>query len=197
MECGEGGEKAEFVDLSLDHIRAVKDASAIEQTVYDTMVAKDAEGNTEAIHDRIVGLEREIWAVKSSLQRVDGEEQEETGLLVQDPLQQALMEKRLKSLEDEYKNLNSVSKQSWVMSNGTPAAGISSKDLQSQQEPQGKSGWKRPRTQSTLVEADLFDEARPKRGGKGGSLIETERDRLIRLVCVELLPIDMIISEHP
>jgi hypothetical protein len=100
-------------------------------------------------------------------------------------------------LEDEYKNLNSVSKQSWVMSNGTPAAGISSKDLQSQQEPQGKSGWKRPRTQSTLVEADLFDEARPKRGGKGGSLIETERDRLIRLVCVELLPIDMIISEHP
>lgn len=187
MECGEGGEKAEFVDLSLDHIRAVKDASAIEQTVYDTMVAKDAEGNTEAIHDRIVGLEREIWAVKSSLQRVDGEEQEETGLLVQDPLQQALMEERLKSLEDEYKNLNSVSKQSWVMSNGAPAAGISSKDLQSQQEPQGKSGWKRPRTQSTLVEADLFDEARPKRGGKGGSLIETERDRLIRLVCVELL----------
>jgi hypothetical protein len=187
MECGEGGEKVEFVDLSLDHIRAVKDASAIEQTVYDTMVAKDAEGNTEDIHDRIVGLEREIWAVKSSLQRVDGEEQEEAGLLVQDPLQQALMEERLKSLEDEYKSLNSASKQSLVMSNGVPAAGISLRDLQSQQEPQGKSERKRPRTQSTLVEADLFDEARPKRGGQGGSLIETERDRLIRLVRVELL----------
>ena len=183
MEFGEGGEKAEFVDLSLDHIRSVKDASAIEQTVYDTMVAKGAERYTDDISDRVVGLEREIWAVKSSLQRLDGEEQEESGLIVQDPLQQALMEERLKSLEGEYKNLKSLSNQSSFMPNGSAAAGISSRDLQSQQEPQGQRQGKRPRGQPSLVEANLFDEARPKRGGKGGSLIETERDRLIRLVC--------------
>eukprot|EP00889_Picochlorum_renovo_P005760 jgi/Picre1/32790/NNA_008121.t1 len=122
--------------------------------------------------ERLKGLEREIWALKSALQcendgdaddASQGGENADTMKMMDDPLQQAVMKERLASLEGEYTELlNSV--------NNEIRATTGARAGKRERERSGK-----------LIEADLFDDARPKRGGKGGSLIETERDRLIRL----------------
>lgn len=147
----------EVVDLTnLSGAVAVQPASAIETTIQNAMERCDAPD------ERLQGLEREIWAIQSSLQPVDGqgdgEEENPGGLQIHDPLQQAIMKERLSSLKKEYDE---------IMRGGNRKTGVN------------MAAKKRP--QASLMEADLFDSVRPKHGGKGGSLIETERDRLIRL----------------
>lgn len=172
-------DKGELDPQGLGAVASVQ-ASSIEQKIYQN-IAKDSGFKDEDDEDvvdqseRLKGLEREIWALKSALQcENDGEaddasqgaENANTMKMMDDPLQQAVMKERLASLEGEYTELlNSV--------NNEIRATTGARAGKRERERSGK-----------LIEADLFDDARPKKGGKGGSLIETERDRLIRLVCV-------------
>jgi len=145
----------EVVNLTnLSGAVAVQHASAVEATIHNAM-------ERDVPDERIHGLEREIWAIQSSLQAMDGErdgEEDHGGQIVHDPLQQAIMKERLSSLQKEY---DTIVKQ---------GRGIRRTDVK-----------EKKRKQASLMEVDLFDEVRPKHGGRGGSLIETERDRLIRL----------------
>lgn len=172
-------DKGELDPQGLGAVASVQ-ASSIEQKIYQN-IAKDSGFKDEDDEDvvdqseRLKGLEREIWALKSALQcENDGEaddasqgaENANTMKMMDDPLQQAVMKERLASLEGEYTELlNSV--------NNEIRATTGARAGKRERERSGK-----------LIEADLFDDARPKKGGKGGSLIGTERDRLIRLVCV-------------
>ncbi|WPT17739.1 DNA excision repair protein CSB [Picochlorum sp. SENEW3] len=177
-------DKGELDPQGLGAVASVQ-ASSIEEKIYQN-IAKDSgfKENDEDVVDqseRLKGLEREIWALKSALQcendgdaddASQGGENANTMKMMDDPLQQAVMKERLASLEGEYTELlNSV--------NNEIRATTGARAGKRERERSGK-----------LMEADLFDDARPKRGGKGGSLIETERDRLIRLGV--LTPFDSI-----
>jgi len=169
-------DKGELDPQGLGAVASVQ-ASSIEQKIYQNISKESGCNDEDALVDqqeRLKGLEREIWALQSALQgEKDGQDDDAgqeggavttTMKMMDDPLQQAVMKERLVSLEGEYRELLDSGKNEIRASTGARAG-------------------KRDRERSgKLIEADLFDDARPKKGGKGGSLIETERDRLIRLV---------------
>lgn len=167
-------DKEELDPQGLGAVASVQ-ASSIEEKIYQNIAKESGFKRDDDLVDqreRLKGLEREIWALQSALHcENDGEADdasqggENAMKMMDDPLQQAVMKERLASLEGEYNELLNSVKNEVRASTGARAG-------------------KRERERSgKLMEADLFDDARPKKGGKGGSLIETERDRLIRLVC--------------
>jgi DNA excision repair protein ERCC-6 len=184
---------------------SVKHASAIEGSIRASM-AGEPSGQTiastteEDVQGRILGLEREIWALRTS------------GMGFRDGLQQAVMKERLKTLENEHAGLvarlgsaararakkrldmmNAESRDDGFASargagqrhdaEGTCSAGTGTggRELGTGTVSKGKKRQQAPKDDSILMEVDLFEDVRPKKGGGGGALIETERDRLIRL----------------
>lgn len=157
--CMEG---KEIVDLThLSGAVSVQRASAIETTIQNAIERHD-----QIPDERALGLQREIWAIQSSLQNMGGEGDDDGGgIRIHDPLQQATMRERLSSLQNEYNTLIRDMR-------GSGQASL---------EAQHRTASQKKRKHASLMEADLFDGVTPKNGGQGGSLIETERDRLIRL----------------
>ena len=129
-----------------------------------------------------MGLEREIWALRTS------------GADVQDALQRAVMGERLGTLERDHRELikgmgveerSKAKKRLGMMRPGGHGKGGEPRGPgESHDVLKGVAG-KRKNASSVsndqLMEIDLFEDVRPKKGGGGGQLIETERDRLIRL----------------
>ncbi len=148
--------------------------------------AQEQGRDPQSEQERVMGLEREIWALRTS------------GADVQDALQRAVMKERLGTLERDHGDLikrMGVSERSKAKKRlemmGAAGGGKAGEPTR----PSGKAGeprdvlkvLKKKRKDpngaggNQLVEVDLFEDVRPKKGGGGGQLIETERDRLIRL----------------
>lgn len=168
-------DEREVVDLTkLSGAAFVQHASEVEHKIQSVIEHENgAVFDGDVVQDeRIRGLEREIWAIQSSLQNETNERNDPChgGLNIHDPLQQAIMQDRLNSLQKEYDALLCN-----VQDGQNPAGAKSADTNPILTKP------KKKRKQASLMEADLFDDVRPKYGSKGGSLIETERDRLIRL----------------
>ena len=203
-----GGAAPQDEDLGVYGALSVQHASAVERRIEASMGGEGrgregSQGKAAAapstsggahepnldpsnVQERVMGLEREIWALRTS------------GADVQDALQRAVMKERLGTLERDHGELikdmdvaeRSKAKNRLEMMgpDGTGRAGEPKR-------PSGKAGGphdmlkgltkKRKNANSVdsdqLMEVDLFEDVRPKKGGAGGQLIETERDRLIRL----------------
>ena len=218
MNAGNAAGNAEVTDsygaLSVQH------ASAVELRIQASMGGNGGPGTSTSeldVQERVLGLEREIWALRTS---------EET---VQDGLQRAVRQERLGTLEREWKGLveglsavdrSKAKKRMEMVVKGVVEGGSG---RAKGREPGGRRAAGKPPTGgapirskaaierdrddvvsarghdllrmkptkkkarndaggSVLMEVDLFEDIRPKKKGAGnGALIETERDRLIRL----------------
>ena len=144
--------------------------------------AREPDEELSSAQERVMGLEREIWALRTS------------GADVQDALQRAVMGERLGTLERDHRELikgmgveerSKAKKRLGMMRPGGHGKGGEPRGPgESHDVLKGVAG-KRKNASSVsndqLMEIDLFEDVRPKKGGGGGQLIETERDRLIRL----------------
>lgn len=102
--------------------------------------------------------------------------------LAQGELQQAVMRERLAGLEAQAAELEAALRAAGVApEEHVPEEAVQQALLEAQK---GKKGRKKSKKAlEEIEEADLFDAAEAvAAGGRGASLVETERDRLIRLV---------------
>ena len=123
--------------------------------------------------DRLLDLEREIWAVRSALygEGQDGSEEKESASRgMQDAIQVAVMEERLKSLEKERQELQASTSEHQAVSDSVGGAS------------NAEAGKQKKKRKARFEDVDLFEDIDGSVRSRGGSLIETERDRLIRLV---------------
>lgn len=190
--------------LELGAVASVQ-ASTIEKTLYNEMYQQMRRDrgtqNIQSVHnveeeaeERMLGLERELWVLKTTLYGEEDQIADEGGKDAQikaqdepetkvsstckDSLQVAVMEQRLSSLQKEYDDLSlkyGLGRNRCV-DNAPVEASRANKKLKKRNR-DGDDGF-------VLVDVDLFENARQSKGklSRDGSLIETERDRLIRLV---------------
>lgn len=169
-------------------------ADFIEKALYEEAinshgVSDSSNKQTVTDSDRVLALEREIWAVRSALYGEGEDGSEEKGGAsggLQDAIQIAVMEERLKSLEKEREGLQASASD---QANGSLAVGVSvGRPSDAEQ------GAQKKKRKARFEDVDLFEDIGDSGRSRGGSLIETERDRLIRLVGLFLLLILCIVE---
>lgn len=170
-------------------------AADIEQTILrqvENATQNETATDLEAQQQQLWAVRRELRAVRSTLTQMEqppeepGEDGEDLGPkpLAQGELQLAVMRERLAGLEREAAHLE----RSLAQAGATPVAQIPEEAVQEvllKSKKGNKGGKKGARVEFDLQEADLFDAAEAAAAatqGRGASLVETERDRLIRLV---------------
>lgn len=197
----EAQRKFENEEIGLYQVGATAvNAASIEQQIL-RQVENAAPGATEGPNDLEIKQEqlwlvrREIRAVRSAVQQMeqpgsepDNDDNNEPGPptaapLAQGELQQAVMRERLAGLERQAANLENSLAGAGI---DTAAPNITEKTVQEallKANKNGRKGGKKARSVhfENLQDDDLFDAAAAAQG-RGASLVETERDRLIRLV---------------
>lgn len=196
----EAQRKFENEEIGLYQVGATAvNAASIEQQIL-RQVENAAPGATEGPNDLEIKQEqlwlvrREIRAVRSAVQQMeqpgsepDNDDNNEPGPptaapLAQGELQQAVMRERLAGLERQAANLENSLAAAGI---DTAAPNITEKTVQEallKANKNGRKGGKKARSVhfENLQDDDLFDAAAAAQG-RGASLVETERDRLIRL----------------
>ena len=186
------------------------EATAVNAEVLEQQILRLAQGDggqppetapNNALHLRqqLRAVRRELRAVRSTVARLhpvsgddgqEGEDLEQAGPapLARGELQHAVMRERLAGLEAEERSLEEALVQAGCTAEAEPAteqaqAAPATLPLAGGAKAGGAGGGKQHRQEQfdDLEEADLFDAVDAARG-QGGSLVETERDRLIRLV---------------
>lgn len=189
-------------EIGLEEVGATAvNAASVEQQILRQVenVAPGAAGGTndlEVKQEQLWAVRRELRAVRSAVQKMEQPAQEELvdnvdddGILIAAPLaqgelQQAVMRERLAGLERQAVDLEN----SLAAAGVAPAPDITQEAAQevllkaNKKKNSKKSGNKARSVQfEDLQDDDLFDAAAAAQG-RGASLVETERDRLIRLV---------------
>ena len=180
--------------------------ATIEQKIIED-AQKHAAGGAEApqpdadtLQDQLRAVRREARAVRSAAGRLhprapEGAEPDEGASLVGGELQQAVMRQRLAGLEAEEATLRAaLAAVGQEPEDDAPTEAALQEVLMEEQRKKSKGRKKGQQVQFDLEEADLFDAAdaaaAAAQGRGGASLVETERDRLIRLVCFALLMLE-------
>lgn len=173
-------------------------AAAVEQEILRQVAeaAGDAAGpdptDLEARQRQLWAVRRELRAVRAAVAALerppeeDGDQGEDAPApapppLAQGELQAAVMRERLAGLEAQAAELEAALRAAGVVpETHVPEEAVAQALLEARK---GKKGRKKASRAAALEEADLFDAAEAvAAGGRGASLVETERDRLIRLV---------------
>jgi hypothetical protein len=189
--------------LKLDAVGAkAVNAAAVEQEILRQVseatgdAAGPAPSDTEARQRQLWAVRRELRAVRTAVAAMERPPEEQDDLIDQDDdfappvppplaqgeLQQAVMRERLAGLEAQAAELEAALRAAGVApEEHIPEEAVQQALLEAQK---GKKGRKKARKAAVEIEeADLFDAAEAvAAGGRGASLVETERDRLIRLV---------------
>jgi hypothetical protein len=182
------------MDYADQELEAGLGATAVNAAALEQHILREAQAVVQPAGDQqrqqLRAVRRELRAVRSALARLeaaagaeDGEDEGDAPApLVRGELQEAVMRQRLSGLEAEQAGLEAALRQAGAAPEAeapaVPAAAAGA-DLGAAK---GRGG-KRQKVQFDLEEADLFDAAEAVAGrGAGASLVETERDRLIRLV---------------
>ena len=170
-------------------------AAEIEQNILrqvENAAGNETVNELEAKQQQLWAVRRELRAVRSTLTQMEQppEEAENEGedagpkSLAHGELQLAVMRERLVGLEREAAQLE----RSLAQYGAAPAPQVTEENVQEVllKNKKGKKGGKKGAgVRFELQEADLFDAAEAAAAatqGRGASLVETERDRLIRLV---------------
>jgi len=168
----------------------IKEAAHGEDTVPET-----AEDDTDELQEQLRAVRRELRAVRAAVDRMQQPEAEAgprdaaPAPLAQGELQTAVMKQRLAGLVAREATLQSTLAAAGIQDvpDGPTEEALQDVLLAAQRKnSKGKGKGKPPRSaHADLQEDDLFDAAEAAaaaaRGRGGGSLVETERDRLIRL----------------
>jgi hypothetical protein len=200
----EAQQKFENEEIGLEEIGATAvNAAAVEQQIL-RQVEKTAPGAAEGTNDletkqeQLWAVRRELRAVRKAIQQMEQpaslqeheNDYDEAGPstaapLAQGELQQAVMRERLAGLERQEATLESSLAAAGIDTTAPDIteAAVQEILLKANKKKGGKKGGKKGRSVQfeDLQEDDLFDAAAAAQG-KGASLVETERDRLIRLV---------------